>query len=224
MEFNEELKENPDRLFYPENKKHKDKKSLLKRYFRRLGTIGLCSTVLLLSAFRVVSAFEQQPTLPIQNPVSSSLPSSIIIRGDEICITQTSQALNLLREKAPVYSDRVNKYIKVIECTESGSGMFAWENPPRFKVGLSTRNAGPIWYAGAIVHDAKHSELYNDYLSTNPTGVPDNIWTGERAENECLNEQADTLKEIGADSKTLDYMKIIGGSGFWNIDYNERTW
>lgn len=109
---------------------------------------------------------------------------------------------------------------------QSGSGMFAWETPPRFQVGLATRQAGTIWYAGTIVHDSCHSKLYHDYLSNNPSiiRVPENVWTGEEVENECLNVQYDALKNIGADDNTLNYVKSMISSGYWNINYNNRWW
>jgi hypothetical protein len=127
--------------------------------------------------------------------------------------------------KARSHFETVQKYIEVIECSEQGSGMFAYETPTRFLTRASTRNAGTIWYAGTIVHDAGHSKLYNDFKTSDPnSSVPDDVWTGQSAEAACLAVQADALQEIGADQSTIDYVNNILQTEYWNVPYSERWW
>lgn len=150
---------------------------------------------------------------------------NITIEGDEDCISKTQEALKLLQDKAVVHYSVINKYVGVIECTESGSGMDVWAKPPKYQVGKPTRDAGTIWYAGTIAHDACHSKLYHDYLSNNPSNpVPYEIWTGRNAEKQCLDVQYDALTKIGADYNALNYVKSIINSEYWNIDYDKRWW
>lgn len=134
-------------------------------------------------------------------------------------------ALKLLHDKAPGHYAVVVKYMGIIQCLASGSGMYAYEDPPRYVVGDATRNAGTIWYAGTIVHDAGHSKLYHDYLDANPDqAVPTDVWTGQNAEATCLAAQADALSQIGADQATIDYVNNIINTQYWNIPYSERWW
>ncbi len=104
--------------------------------------------------------------------------------------------------------------------------MAAYENPPRYLVGDLTRRGGTIWYAGTIVHDAGHSKLYHDYLTSHPgeTSVPGDVWTGQAAEATCLAVQHDALAEIGAAQSTLDYVQNVINTNYWDIPYSERWW
>jgi hypothetical protein len=161
-------------------------------------------------------------TIATKNPVSRTV---ISIKGDENCKVKTQDALNLLDSKASTYYQTVVKYVGIIECTEKGSGMYAWEDPPRYQVGRLTYEASTIWYAGTIVHDSCHSKLYSDNLLNNhPVGEPAIQWTGEDAERKCINTQYDALVKIGADSATLDYVRGSIDSKYWEISPTERWW
>lgn len=179
------------------------------------------------------------PPIPTSNPIKTPTPtpaptesipsfpqtSTITVKGDNACVLETEQALGLLREKAPVHYDIITKYIGVIECSDRGSGMYAWEEPPRYQVGKPTRDAGVIWYAGTIAHDSCHSKQYHDYLSNNPSGsVPDDVWTGREAERQCLDVQYDALTKIDADQAFLDYVRNSINSEYWNVGYDNVWW
>lgn len=152
-------------------------------------------------------------------------PIAIKINGDQDCLEKTQLALELLRDKAPNHYANIIKYIGIVECADDGSGMFAQENPPRYRVGKATISAGTVWYAGTIAHDANHSRLYHDYLSAHPTQlVPFEIWTGESAEAQCLDVQYDALSKIGAGQSDLDYVKNVRNTKYWEISYEDRWW
>lgn len=159
-------------------------------------------------------------------PVPAPSPTkSIQVNGDADCQSSTKDALDLIAEKAPAHYSVVVKYVAVIECQPQGSGMFAYENPPRYVVGDMTRNGGTVWFAGTIVHDAGHSKLYNDYLSSHPNeSVPDNIWTGEGAERTCLEAQYDALTKIGGSQDQLDSIRSAIDTQYWNVPYDQRWW
>lgn len=163
------------------------------------------------------------PTLlPTPSP-SNSTAIKINIVGDQTCIDQTNQALDLLKVKTPDDYHNVVKYIGIIECIEAGSGMSAEENPPRYRVGKLTRDAGTIWYASTIVHDAWHSKLYHDYLDAHLGSlIPDDVWKGKNAEQQCLDVQYNALEKMSADQTTLDYVKNVINTDYWN-DSN-RYW
>lgn len=151
---------------------------------------------------------------------------AISIKGDSGCISDTEQALQLIKDRAFSYYERIVRYVGVIECAERGSGMYAWESPPRYLVGSVTRNSGTLWYAGTIVHDAYHSELYHTYRSDHPDQVvPDHIWTGRDAEFVCLQVQAEALYQMGADQSTVDYVRNEAiNTNYWEGNYEDRWW
>lgn len=163
---------------------------------------------------------------PISSPsTTTAFTTQIQIKGNSSCKSDTLSALRLLHDKAVMHYSVVTKYISIIECVSKGSGMYAYENPPRYVVGDATRNAGTIWYAGTIAHDAGHSKLYHDYLTSHPgQAVPDDIWKGKNAEVSCLDAQYDALSKIGATQSELNYVKNIITSQYYNIPYSERWW
>lgn len=153
-------------------------------------------------------------------------PDPMKIIGNKDCISKTNSALDLLKEKAKTDYDMVNDYVGVIECVDSQSGMSAWEDPPKYKVGKITMDGGTIWYAGTIVHDACHSKQYNDYLFANPSiQVPTEIYYSKEAEAECLDVQYGALEKIGATQDILDYIKNDAiNAEYWDVDYEDRWW
>jgi hypothetical protein len=139
---------------------------------------------------------------------------TIEIKGDEKCQTQTTDALKLIETKAPSYYDVVIHSIGVIDCQPAGSGMYWWEYPPRFQVGEATREAGTMWYAGAIVHDSCHSKQHYEQYSL----------TDKQAEAQCIDFQIAAMTIMGADQETLDYLRNAINTNYWDVDYGERWW
>lgn len=168
----------------------------------------------------------KKPTAASPQPIPiPAFTSSIEIRGDTACQSSTLTALQLLSLNASTHYTTATKYISVIECIAQGSGMYAYENPPRYVVGDATRNAGTAWYASTIAHDSGHSKLYHDYLSAHPgQTVPEDVWTGEAAERTCLEAQYDALAKIGGTQSQLDYVKNIIDSQYYNVPYDQRWW
>ncbi|HUW21108.1 MAG TPA: hypothetical protein VMW41_00395 [Candidatus Bathyarchaeia archaeon] len=176
------------------------------------------------SPAKVVIPTAPLTTTPIVKPKSIG-PFEIQIIGDDDCVAKTNQALNLLEKKADSHYEVVIRYIGAIECVESGSGMFVWQDPPLFKAGKITINEGTIWYAGTIAHDSCHSKQYHDYLLSNsPGSVPSEIYQGRTAESQCLDVQHDALTKIGANQSYIDYIKNVIETEYWDVDYGERWW
>ena len=92
-------------------------------------------------------------------------------------------------------------------------------------MGRITREAGPIWYAGTMVHEACHSQQYNDYQATYSTSsVPKDVFSGKEAEAQCLMVQTESLKKMGASQHILDHVKTIIHSEYWKTPVTEREW
>lgn len=147
------------------------------------------------------------------------------IKGDSANTALTNQAIDLLKTKAPEDLEFVYKYIAIIEIADQGSGMYVWEVPPRCKIGLKTIEAGTIWYASVLVHEANHSKQYSDYQKAHPgKSVPESVYYGRAPEAECLNIQYKVLEKVGATKETLDYVKGVLDTEYWNVDYKNRWW
>ena len=152
----------------------------------------------------------------------------IDVRGDDAFIERTSEALKLLRTAGQI--DFVRRYVKVVISAER-SGMRAYAKPPTYEVGPTTWQTSALWYAGMIAHDAYHSKVYHEAKAKKGGGEPDqNDWTGADAEHQCLNFQLKVLGDLGADSRTLDYVRGLThnptyqGDPKSQADYQRRSW
>ena len=161
-----------------------------------------------------------------------SIYGSIKIKGDSEFIAQTVAALTLLEQKAPDAFQKIQTYIGIIEQGEH-SGMWAWEEPPRYEVGDATAFYSVTWYASTIAHDATHSELYAQYQIAHPgQPVPDNAYGGVDIERFCIGYQLEVSKRIDAPQSEIDYLSSLDGTHCdldndgdcdWD-DYQKRNW
>ena len=173
---------------------------------------------------------------PTNEPLISANDPNIYgvvrIEGSPEFITQTRAALSLLESNAPDAYQKTQTYVGLIQQGQH-SGMWAWEDPPRYEVGDTTAFYSVTWYASTIAHDATHSELYHQYLYLHPgESVPDDAWGGVEIERFCNGYQLDVLKRIGAPQNEIDYMSTLDGTHCdvdkdgdcdWD-DYNKRDW
>ena len=148
---------------------------------------------------------------PLENTTNREGRFNII--GDDSCKESTNSAINFLKDKSPKDYQMALKYLGTIECIDSGSVVYPWQNPPIFRVGRETINTGIFWYASVLVHEACHIELYSKGLT----------WKGEGPEKMCLEIQYDALVKIGANKDLLDYARGIINSEWWK-NAPEGSW
>jgi hypothetical protein len=145
--------------------------------------------------------------------------------------TCTREALALLEPLAQF--EVIQAHLSTI-CEGKRSGITAWAEHPVFTVGAPTWNHSPLWYAGAIAHDAYHAKLYRDAKRLHPDKKPPvNAWSGKAAERTCLAFQRDVLLSLQADKTLLEYIEkhLLNptyqgrskGRGGW-LDYRKRWW
>jgi hypothetical protein len=179
----------------------------------------------------------EEPTSPSQQP--ETLPDGRLlltygkldIVGSKTFIDKTSEALSLLKQKCPYAHHKIQTYVGLIEQGEH-SGMWAFENPPRYEVGQRTVDSSITWYASTIAHDATHSELFHNYLEQHGAPVPDEAWADVEAEQFCIAYQLQVLKAIGGTEYEIEYLESQTGTHCdvdsdgdcdWN-DYENRDW
>jgi len=137
----------------------------------------------------------------------------LVIKGDPKFVDQISQALVLLKEKAPEAYDMVNEYAVKIEQSKR-SGMAPFKIPPIMFLSDETIYYSLTWCAGAIAHEAFHSKLYHEYKKKHPWRVwqiPPEVWISFEAERKCLKYQLEVLKKINAPIHEINY--VASGDG-----------
>jgi hypothetical protein len=159
---------------------------------------------------------------PSSTPTAEGLRyGAILITGSPEFIEQTRQALALLEALAPDAYLKVQTYVGIIAQGEH-SGMWAWEEPPRYEVGDPTAFYSLTWYAATIAHDATHSELYHNGQE----------WQGVEVERFCNGYQRTVLEQIGGPQSEIDYLASLDGTHCdvdgdgdcdWS-DYENRDW
>jgi len=157
--------------------------------------------------------------------IGENVEIPIAISGDEICQRNSKEALRMLFDKDKEDFYFVASNLGKIECVVSGSGVYSWETPPRFKVGVATSNAGPIWYAGVLVHESCHIEQFKkNGGQSQPGDAPKEEYSGEKAEIACLGAQLAALKKLEASQPKIDYVANIAQSRYWLVDNSKRWW
>ncbi len=113
----------------------------------------------------------------------------VTVFGSKSFIEQVERSLGLLREKSPDAFKLTQRYAPRIE-QNSRSGMRAYDDPPTFNLSQKIASYSDTWCAGSIAHDAYHSSLYHEYLAKHGEPVPDDAWSGQAKELECIRYQA----------------------------------
>ena len=122
----------------------------------------------------------------------------------------------------------VTNYVGRIQEGEH-SGMWAYNTPPTYEMTDATAFYSLTWCAATIAHDSLHSKLYHDYQRVHGGKVPDDVWIGRTAEQQCMKHQLTVMNHIGATKWETDYAKNMADGHYvkdnetWG-DYNNRKW
>ena len=155
-------------------------------------------------------------------------PSKPEIIGSVRFTSQVHQALLLLKAKDQNAYAIVTHYIGRIQEGQH-SGMWAYKTPPTYELNDKTAFYSLTWCAATIAHDSFHSKLYHDYLRKHGKPVPDAVWTGTKAEQECMSHQIAVMKRIQASAKEIAYAEKQASGSYvpdketW-AHYKKRNW
>ena len=152
----------------------------------------------------------------------------IEIVGSSKYTQQVREALLLLKTRDADAYTIVEKYVTRIEESER-SGMAAYKEPPTYEMSDTTAYYSVTWCAATIAHDSYHSKLYHDYQDSHHGAVPDEVWTGRAAEQQCMKHQLSVMERIGAAKLAIDHARENADGHYasdkedWQ-DYQKRTW
>ena len=141
---------------------------------------------------------------------------------------QVAQALLLLKTRDADAYLIVTNYVGRIK-EGKRSGMWAYETPPTFEITDASAFYSITWCAAGIAHDSFHSKLYHDFQKAHAGKVPDDVWTGPAAEQQCMQHQLAVMQHIGAPKFEIDYAKkqadghYVKNNETWD-DYKKRQW
>lgn len=174
---------------------------------------------------RVLAVLLACAFLLIRNCANAGEPE---IDGSMRYSNQVHQALLLLETRDTNAYAIVTNYIGRIKEGEH-SGMWAYSTPPTYEMSDTTAFYSLTWCAATIAHDSFHSKLYHDYQKAHKGPVPDDAWTGEAAERQCMRYQLGVMAHIGATKWEIDWAKkqadghYVNDSDGWN-QFNNRKW
>lgn len=148
---------------------------------------------------------------------------AISVFGDEEYRKVVIEALRLLRERAPDNWPIIKKHIKTL-CRSRSSFVFVPLLPATAYLNVPT-GSPPEFVAGNIAHEAFHCFLYWEFASSNPgMDVPEDIYSGEEAEQKCVEFQCSVMKALGVSEKVLAAYKEAPEFRCWEIPWELRDW
>jgi len=166
--------------------------------------------------------------IDLENPNGENFSGhNVEVIGNEYCQDRINLALDILKEKIPDLYVKVVEDIGIVDCVDKGSGMYAWENPPRIALGEVTVDADMDWVVSVLGHEWKHYNLWKTARDASENGyVPPEAWTGPEAEAKCMAAQMEILKEIDAPKHIINHLQNIIDTeyAYWNIPFEERWW
>lgn len=139
---------------------------------------------------------------------------------------QVHQAMLLLQMRDPDAYAIVTNYVGRIQEGER-DGMWAYKTPPTYEMTDATAFYSLTWCAATMAHDSFHSKLYHDYKGAHDQEVPDAVWTGTAAEQECMKHQLEVMERIKATTWEKNYAKKQADGHYvkdhetWD-DYNKQ--
>ena len=150
------------------------------------------------------------------------------IQGSKQFIDQIRQALDLMKTRDADAYKIVVVYIGRIQQGQR-SGMWAYKTPPTYEISDATAFYSVTWCAATIAHDSFHSKLYHDYHKATGGSVPDSVWTGVTAEQQCMKHQLAVMQKIGATQWEIDYATKQKGGHYIKVneswdEYRKRKW
>jgi hypothetical protein len=155
---------------------------------------------------------------------SSAVPTMMIDGGSDF-IQATNDALVILKDLPSFH--QIQSHIAIIK-EWSRSGMYTNTSKPTFEVGRATWQEGPVWYAGAIVHEGCHSKLC--YERRQPilwfSYTRRRYWTGKEAEKICLRLQLQALREMHCDTTYYEFLILthLRNPTYQDVPYHRRDW
>lgn len=177
---------------------------------------------------RLIFILTLSPALALSPFCDCARASEPEVVGSERFSKQVRQALLLLKTRDANAYAIVTTYVGRIQQGER-SGMWAYRTPPTYEMSDASASYSPTWAAATIAHDSYHSKLYHDYHKAHGGPVPDAVWTGTAAEQQCMEHQLAVMKRIGATQWEIDHaMKQRDGHytkdrETWD-DYRKRKW
>jgi len=149
---------------------------------------------------------------------------NVQINGTAAFKEQIANSLTMLRSRSPDSYGVITNYIGRISQAKH-SGMVAYQDPPTLELNDRTVFYSLTWCASSIAHDSIHSKLYNDYRKLHPEGAyaPDDVWTGEQAEQKCREQQMRVLQQLRAPFNEIKWLSQTNNR-YWEIDYTKRDW
>lgn len=157
----------------------------------------------------------------------SKVVEGIAIHGHQEFISLTTQALLLLKEKAPEAHQFIRQYIgRILLGTRSRVLVRMLPSFPAWCiVGQGSLPSPLIEYAAGLAHEAHHCHLYANYKKAHPKSkVPLETCGGEKGEQLCLDYECQVLHQLGADEATIQRARDSIKSRWWEIPADQQNW
>jgi hypothetical protein len=149
----------------------------------------------------------------------------VSITGDSVCRQTAESAINNLKYRASPDYEYFRKYVGAVNCTYTdacyASMLFQGEspfytvcieslrNPPTVYIDAPFWTADPVWLAGVFVHEACHSEGYQEYILKEGADYDlTEFSVGWMFERRCCDRMRTTWNQLGAPEYNYDLYRF----------------
>ena len=154
----------------------------------------------------------------------SSEVGGIKIYGRQVFREQVAAALRLLHAGAPAAFSLCEQYFDLVIMSRH-SGVHVATRPGIVMLGEWAIEASARYLASGLAHEAFHCSLYWSYRDRHPgRDAPTDVFSGERAERECLEYQISVLRQLGETEESAAHLRDLMKTEWWNVPWHERTW
>ena len=154
----------------------------------------------------------------------SSEVRGIEIRGRQAFRDRVAAALRLLHAGAPAAFSLCEQYFDLVIMSRH-SGVHVEMRPGIVMLGEWAIEASARYLASGLAHEAFHCSLYWSYRDRHPgRDAPTDVFSGERAERECLEYQISVLRQLGETEERAAHLRDLMKTEWWNVPWHERTW
>ncbi|OPY38446.1 MAG: hypothetical protein A4E35_00869 [Methanoregula sp. PtaU1.Bin051] len=166
----------------------------------------------------VLRSCTYKPSLPSPGPYTVS------ITGDMLCRQTAEKAVTNLKYRASGDYEYFRKYVGAINCSFSDmcyASMLRQGEAPVYTVCIASLadpptvyidgplwDADPLWLAGVLVHEACHSEGYQEYILKEGANYDLTEFSDWKFERRCCDRMRTTWNQLGAPSFNYDLYRF----------------
>lgn len=154
----------------------------------------------------------------------SSEVEGIGVRGPQAFCERVVAALRRLESGAPATFALCRQHFELV-ISSRHSGVDATARPAIVMLGQWATSVSTPYLASGLAHEAFHCSLYWSHRDSVPLQeVSREVFTGEEAEQQCVEYQIAVLQQLGEPEEVAMRLRESMKTEWWKVPWHERGW